>query len=136
MGVTNPNTLVTTHIDIKSQPERHTINITELVARAVALRQENTEDHLSILTNNSFYINTIRNYTTDPISYNHHLHKDLLQLTDQLLRTRGSKQLRTHIGKVKSHTDIEYNELADGTARAVVDGDALPDISFTEADPP
>jgi hypothetical protein len=52
------------------------------------------------------------------------------------LRTRDSKQLRTLIGKIKSHTDIEYNELADVTARAVVDGDALPDITFTEADPP
>ena len=37
---------------------------------------------------------------------------------------------------VKSHTDIEYNELADKVARAAVDGDGLPDITFTEADPP
>ena len=51
------------------------------------------------------------------------------------MRTRDSKQLRTRIGKVKSHTDIECNELADVTAIAVVDEDALPDITFTEADP-
>jgi hypothetical protein len=42
-----------------------------------------------------------------------------------------SKQLQTHIGKVKSHTDIEYNELVDKAARVVVDGEALPDIIFT-----
>jgi hypothetical protein len=46
------------------------------------------------------------------------------------------KQLKTHIGKVKSHTDIEYNEAADKAARAVVDGKASLDITFDEADPP
>jgi hypothetical protein len=84
-GVANPNTIITTYIDIKSQSERYTTNRSELAAIAIALRQENTEDLLSILTNSSFYIITIINYTTDPTSYNHHLHKDLLQLTDQLL---------------------------------------------------
>ena len=38
-GVPNPNTLITTHIGIKSQPERHTINKAELAAIAVALGQ-------------------------------------------------------------------------------------------------
>jgi hypothetical protein len=81
-------------------------------------------------------MNTIRNYTIDPASYNHHLYKDLLKLTDRPLRAREMKQLKTHIGKVKSHTDIEYNEAADKPARAVVDGEATPDIIFDEADPP
>jgi ribonuclease HI len=135
-GVTNPNTLIITHIDIKSQPERHTINRAELAAIAGTHKQENTEEHLSILTDSSFCINTIRNYTIDPTSYNHHLHKYLLQLTDQLVRKRDSKKLLTRIGKVKSHTDIEHNELANVTARAVVDGDALADTSLTEADLP
>jgi len=135
-GSDHPYTLITTHIDIKSQLERHTISRAELAAIAVAVGQENTEDHLSILTNISLCINTIRKYTINPTSYNHHLHKDLLQLTDQLLRIRDSKQLRTHLGKVKSHMDIEYNELADVTARTVGDEDAVLDISFTEAEPP
>jgi hypothetical protein len=87
-GVVNPITNTNTHIQIKSQPERHTINKAELAAITVALRQENTNTHLQILTDSSFCINTIRNYATDPSSYNNHLHKDLLQLTDQLLRTR------------------------------------------------
>jgi len=46
------------------------------------------------------------------------------------------KQFKTHVGKVKSHTDIEYNEAADKAARAVVDGEASLDITFDEADPP
>ena len=132
----NPRSNSITHIDIKSQPARNTVNKAELAAIAVALKQENIEDHMSILTDSSFCIKTIRNYTIDPTAYNHHLHKDLLQLTNQLLKDRDSKQLKTHIGKVKSQTDVEYNETADKAARAVVDGEKPPDITFEEADPP
>jgi hypothetical protein len=46
------------------------------------------------------------------------------------------KQLKTHIGKVKSHMDIEYNEAADKAARAVVDGETTPDIIFDAAETP
>jgi ribonuclease HI len=119
--VVNARTNSITHIDIKSQPKIHTINRAELAAIAVALKQGNTKEHMSILTYSSFCINTIRNYTIDPTTYNQHLHKDLLQLTSQLLKDRDHKQLRTPIGKVKSHTDVEHNETADKAARAVVD---------------
>ena len=91
---------------------------------------------MSILTDSSLCINTIRNYTIDLAAYNQHLHKDLLQLINQLLKDRDRKQLKTHTGKVKSHTDVEYNETADKAARAVVDGENSPDITFEHADPP
>ena len=42
----------------------------------------------------------------------------------------------THIGKVKSHTGVTYNDEADNAARGVVDGHKTPDITFTDADPP
>jgi ribonuclease HI len=71
--VVDPRTNIDTHIDIKSQPKRYTINRAELAAITVTLRQESTEDHLSILMYNSFYINTITNYKKDPASYKHHL---------------------------------------------------------------
>jgi ribonuclease HI len=71
-----------THIEVKSQNERHTINIAELAAITTALITENTKGHLKILTDISFCINTIRNYTIDPASYNNRVHKDLLDLTD------------------------------------------------------
>ncbi len=132
-GVFNPRTHTITQIDIKSQSERHTINRAEHATIIVALRHEITEGHLNILTKSSFCIKTIRNYTIDPTFYKHHLHKDLLHLTDQLLRSRDRKHLQTHIGKVKSHTDIESNETADTAARTVVDGEAPPDITFDEA---
>jgi ribonuclease HI len=95
-GVVNPRRNSITHIDIKSQPEQNTINRADLAAIAVALKQENTEDHMSILTDSSFYINTIRNYTIDPAAYNHHLHKDLLQLTNQLLKDRPQTTQNTY----------------------------------------
>ena len=85
----------------------------------------------------SFSINTICNYTVDPAFYNQHLHKDLLQLTNQLLKDRlHHKQFKTHIWKENPHTDVEYNETADKVARAVVDGEYTLDITFEEADPP
>jgi ribonuclease HI len=135
-GVVNPKTNCITHIGIKSQPKRNTINRAELADIVVALKQENTADHMSILTDSSLCINTISNYTIDPAAYNQHLHKDLLQLTNQLLINRDFKQLKTHIGKVKSHTDVEYNETADRAARAVIDRETSPDITFEDAVPP
>ena len=99
----------------------------------MALRKENAKDHLKILTDIALCIHTIRNYTIYPTPYKHHLHKDLI---DQLLRARDSKQLQTSVSKVKSHTDIEYNEAADKTARPVVDGEIPQYITFDEPDPP
>ena len=132
----NPRTKSITHIDIKSQPERHTISRAELASIVVALKQENTEGNMNILIDTSFCMNAIRNYIVGPAAYNHHLHKDLLQHINQLLIDRDSKQLKTNTGKDKSHTDVEYNETADKVARAVVDGKNTPDITFEDADPP
>jgi len=134
--VVNTKTKSITHIDIKSQPERHIINRSELAVIAVALKQENTEDYMSILTYSSFCINTIHNHTIDLEAYKQHLHKDLLQLTNQLLRERDSKQMKTHTEEVKSHTDVGYNETDDEETRGVLDGEIPPGITFQEADPP
>jgi hypothetical protein len=91
---------------------------------------------MSILSDISFCINIIRNYTIYPASYNQHIHKGLLQLTNQLLKDKHHKQLKTHIGKVKSQTDVEYNETSDKAARAVLDGEHTPGVTFEDADPP
>ena len=84
---------------------KHTTNETSTsyisLEIAVALKQANTEDFMNLLTDNSFCMNTIRNYAIDLAAYNNHLQKDLLQLTNQLLKDRDSEQLKTHIGKVK-----------------------------------
>ena len=41
----------------------------------------------------------------------------------------------THIGKVKSHTGVTYNDEADAAACGVVEGQKTPDIIFTDAYP-
>ena len=64
-----------------------------------------------------------------------HTHVDLLRVVDDYLREREARQYRTRIGKVKSHTNIEYNDAADAGAKDVATGKVPPDIIFDEADP-
>ena len=135
-SIVNPKTQTTTHIEIKSQPERHTINRAELAAITLALKANKNNHTLSILTDSAFSINTIRKYAIDPLSFDHHPHKELLHLADDIIRTRDNSGYSTHIGKVKSHTGVTHNDEADTAARGVVDGQKTPDIIFTDADPP
>ncbi len=58
-SVVDPKHNTTTHIEIKSQPERHTINIAELAAITTALDLHRHDPSLSILTDNAFSINNI-----------------------------------------------------------------------------
>ncbi len=135
-SIVNPRTQATTHIEIKSQPERHTINRAELAAITLALEANKNEHTLSILTDSAFGINTISKYAIDPFCFNHHPHKELLQLADDIVRTRDNMGYNTHIGKVKSHTGGTHNDEADTVARSVVEGPKTPDITFIYADPP
>jgi len=48
------------------------------------------------------------------------------------IQIRYQLGLTTHIGKVKSHTGVTHNDAADAGARGVVDGDILPEITFTD----
>jgi ribonuclease HI len=130
-----PKTHTTTHIEIESQPKRHTINQAELAAITIVLEANKNDHSLSILTDSAFSINTIRRYATDPLSFIHHPHKHLLQLTDHLIHARDSMGYKTHIGKVKSHTGVAYNDKANTAARNVVEGHKTPDIIFTDTDP-
>ena len=74
-SIVNPKTQTTTHIEIKSQPERHTINKAELAAITVALDLHKDSSQIQILTDSAFSINTLRNYAIDPLRYAHHPHK-------------------------------------------------------------
>jgi ribonuclease HI len=134
-AIVNPATHTTTHIDVRSQPERHTINRAELTTITLTIEIYQDSPQLHILTDSSFSINTIRNYIVDPLNYKHHPHRDLLMKANNHIQIRDQQGLTTHIGKVKSHTGVTYNDTADAGARGVVDGDVFPDITFTEADP-
>ena len=132
----NPKTHTTTHIEIKSQPERHTINRAKLAAITMALEANKLDHTLSILTDSAFNINTIRRYAIDPLSFIHHPHQHHLHLADNIIHTKDNMGYKTHIGKAKSRTGVTHNDEVDTAARNVVDGHEPPDTIFTDADPP
>ena len=86
-SIVSPHTQTTTHIEIKSQPERHTIIRAELAAMTTALDLHNELPQIRIFTDIAFFINTLRNYAIDPLNFTHHPHKKLLNLTDNLIKT-------------------------------------------------
>jgi hypothetical protein len=91
---------------------------------------------LQIHAISAFTINTMRNYALNPLRYVNHLHTDLLRYANDLSKIRDDKGLTIHIGKVKSHTGVTYNDEAGTYACRVVDGKILPYIGFTAAYPP
>jgi ribonuclease HI len=96
-SIVDPRTQTTTHIEIKSQPKRHTINRAELAAITLALEANKNDHTLSIITDSAFNINTIRKYAKDPLCFNHHPHKE---------RTTSSAQETTWD---TSHTSARLN---------------------------
>ena len=120
-SIVNPQTQTTTRIEIKSQPERHIINRAELAAITVALDLRKDTLQIQILTDSAFSINTLSNYTIDPLRYAHHLYKELLCHATDLIKTRDENGLPNHIGKVKSHNGDTHNDNADAGAHGVVD---------------
>ena len=120
-SIVNLSMQTITHIEILSQPERHTINKAELAVITLEL--------------GTFNINTIRKYAIDPLSLIHHPHKDIIKLADGIIRTRDNTGYKTYIGKVKSHTRVSHNDKADTAARNVVESHQERGILFTDADP-
>jgi len=94
-SIVNPSTHTTTHIDVKLQPERHTINIAELTAITITLELYQDPPQLHILTDNAFSVNTIRNYINDPLNYKHHPHRDLLMTANNHIQIRERLGLAT-----------------------------------------
>ena len=135
-AVINLATHITFHVKVKSQSERRSINRAELFAIKVDLHETLDNSIIQILKDSSFCINTLRNYATDPLTYTNHIHKDLIHATEKIIRHRDGKGWTTHIGKVNTHTHISYNEEANATARAVVDGTLQPNNVFEDVAPP
>jgi len=131
-----PTTKTTTHIEIKSQPERQTISSTEIIVIFTVLQLYQHAPKLSNLTDNAFSINNLRNYASDPHNFIHHQHKDHLIVAYNIINARDELGYTTYIGKVKSRIAVTHNDEADAGARGFVEGTKTPDITFTTADPP
>jgi hypothetical protein len=132
----DPRQNTITHLEIKSQPERHTINSAELVAITTTLDLHRHDPSLSVLTDSAFNINNLRNFSSQTHAFHHYQHQELFKLAANIIREKDLKGYTTHIGKVKSHTCFVYNDAADEGARSVVEGKTRPDITFTKVDPP
>ena len=126
----------TIKIAVRSDTERHTINRAELVAITVALREASHLPSLHILTDSLFCIYSLRNFIANPSRYTDHLHRHLIEPATDLIRTRDAAGKETHIGKVKSHTGVKYNDEADEAAKLVASRKAEADIAFDEYGPP
>ena len=123
----------TIRIEIRSKSERHTINRAELASILVALRESSEDEIVKILTDSLFCTYSIRNYIHNPYRYRHHLHKDLIKATTELIKVRDG--LATHIGIVKSHTGVIYNDAADAAAKDVASQKMAADTVFDELEP-
>ena len=123
-------------IAVISDTERHTINRAELVAIIVALREAQDMPSIQILTDSLFCVHSLRNYIAGPSRYNDHLHRHLIEAATELIRARDEAGMHTHIGKVKSHTDVHYNDVADEAAKDIATQKEEPDMVFDEFDPP
>ena len=136
-GISYPRSGLTVSIKVEATPERHTINRAELAALAQVLIDNKDAPLLSILTDSAFCIYSIQNYINAPASHQNNLHTALLEFISSLLRYREKSKFHTHFGKVKSHTGVAYNEVADMTANGVATGRITePDVIFTLANPP
>ena len=107
-----------------------------MAAIAIALDLYKDSPQIQILTDSAFSINTLHIYAINPLRYAHRPHKELLRHANTLIKTIDENGLLTHIGEVKSYSGVTHNDEADAGARGMVDGDVLPDITFTSANPP
>ena len=121
-------------IEVQATPERFTINRAELAAISVAIDKSLYWTHISILTDSAFSINSIRNYCHTPRRYQNNVHKALLHRILDMLKFREDHGLTTHLGKVKSHTEVHYNDVADRGAKSVTLG-GTSDVIYSDDNP-
>jgi hypothetical protein len=126
------------HIDASGCEETRTVMRTELVAIHTALTK--FEDHLwlSVFTYSFSTLQALCLHYYRPgltIAPHYHPHMLLLQSISHLLESRREKSYSTSLRKVRAHTHIRGNDLADAAAKiAVTDYDTLPSEQTTRVD--
>ena len=123
-------TSTTIYIDVTGTEETRTIMRAELVAIHTAFSTFSTHKWIGIFTDSLYSLQAIRHHHTNhgTTSANQYHHQSLLleRLID-LLATRQRSDLSTTLHKIKAHTNIQGNDLADAAAKlAATHYDTLP----------
>ena len=95
-----------------------------------ALTTFSTHEWIGIFTDSISSLQAIRHHHTNPgttSAKHYHHHRLLLDSITHLLETRRESGLSTTLHKIKTHTNVRGNDLADAAAKlAVKNCDALP----------
>jgi ribonuclease HI len=116
-------TNTTIYIDAAGIEETRTIMRAEMVAIHTALTTSVTHDWIEIFTDYLSSLQAIRHYHTIPGTTNvkhYHHHRLVMGSNTNVLETIRLTGLRTTLHKVKAHTNIQGNELADAAANLAV----------------
>jgi len=128
--VVHISSCTTVYIDATGTEETRTIMRAELVAIHSALIKFATHDRLGTFTDSLSSLQAIRHHHTTPGTTgakHYHHHMLLLRSITDLLETIRLAGLRTTLHKIRAHTIIRGNDLANAVAKlAVTHFDTLP----------
>ncbi len=131
-------TRTTIYIDATGCKETRTIMRAELVAIHTALTRFEDHSWLGVFTYSISSLQAIRLHYYKPgltIAPHYHHHMLLLQRISNLLETRREKGYSTSLRKIRVHTHIRGNDLADAAAKlAVTYFDTLSDDQTARVD--
>jgi ribonuclease HI len=104
-------------IDPHGEGITNTINRAELAGiYAGAKHYLHLENHLTINTDSMCSLLQIQKFLQNPHKFKHHTHRDMLEAISQTLLDRCSQGTSITLQKVKAHTGIHGNEMADHIA--------------------
>ncbi len=117
--------------DITGIDETRIIMRAELVAIYTAMDKFTTHEWVEIFTDSLSSLQAIRHRYTNPWAHgpqHYHHHLLLLSGTTDLLDERRSQEFGTTLQKIRAHTNIRGNDLADAAAKlAVTQYNSLPE---------
>ena len=116
-------TSTTIYIDVAGIEETRTITRTELIAIHTALTTFSTYEWIGIFTDFLSSLQAIRHHHINPgtaSAKHYHPHMLLLNSITDLLETRKGLGLSTTFHKIRAHTTIPVNYLADAAAKLAV----------------
>ncbi len=112
-------TNTTIYIDVLGTEETRTIMRADLVGIHTALTTFSTHEWIGIFTDSLSCLQAIRQHNTNlgtTKTKHYHHHRLLMDSMTDLLETRRGSGLRTTLHKIRAHTNMWGNNLADAAA--------------------